>query len=154
MNYINILVEHSKYNGSVQNFYFGNKSFISEVLSENNLNWIKTIQSFSLLEDNWDSYKGEKPSPEAIIKAINFCLWLSESQIEIFFTAPTPDGDILIEIKNLNANLEFIFSGHGKDRVISWCDGDFSSEAELNETTQNSYLKWLICPDGNCPDFK
>ena len=78
---------------------------------------------------------------------------LSERGIEVFFVAPTADGDIIIEIKNEAANLEFIFSEAIDDKVVASCNGIFNSEAGLNETTYYAYLKWLICPDGNCPDF-
>ena len=156
MNYTNILDNNSTFNNSVQHVYFGGDTgmYIGSNISEHNLNQIKTINSFILLKANWDSYNAEKPSYEAIIKAISFCVWLSQCGIEIFFTAPTPDGDVLVEIRDNNSNVEFIFSKDDNDRILAWSEGEFVTEAILNDTTQISYLKWLICPNGNCPDFR
>lgn len=159
MNYINTsvdlnasLIDDLGYNTSVQNDFFDNRKQPYRNISANNLNQIKSIQSFTLLNSNWDSYNAEKPSYEAVTKAISFSLWLSERNIEIFFVAPTPNGDILIEIKDSTSSVEFMFC-NDTDKVLAWCDGELMSEAALNDTTVNSYLKWLICPNGTCPDF-
>lgn len=156
MNYTNTLADYTSLNSSIQHHYFGGDMDLGQrvALSENNLNQIKTIRSFLLLKENWDSYNAEKPSPEAIIKAISFSLWLSQRDIEIFFTAPIADGDILVEIKNGNGNVEFVFSVNAEDKILAWCDGDLKAEEQINDTTRDAYLKWLICPDGNCPDFR
>lgn len=155
MTYTNTLADYTGSNNSIQHHYFGKVMDSDQriTLSENNLNQIKIIKSFLLLKENWDSYSAEKPSPVAIIKAISFSLWLSQRDIEIFFTAPIADGDILVELKNGNANIEFVFSANTEDKILAWWDGDLRAEEELNDTTRNAYLKWLICPDGNCPDL-
>lgn len=155
MSYTNTLVDSAGLNSSIQHLYFGGgQNEVQKLsLSENNLAQISIVRSFLLLKENWDSYNAQKPSFEAIIKAISFSLWLSQRDVEIFFTAPIADGDVLVELKNENANIEFVFSRNNSDKVLSWCDGELMQEAPLNETTQNSYLKWLICPNGNCPDF-
>ena len=122
-------------------------------ISENNRKHIFTLKSFLNLQSNWDSYNSNKPSFIALTKSLSFVQRLSERGIEVFFVAPTSDGDIIIEIKNETANLEFIFSEEVDDKIIASCNGIFNSEAVLNETTYYAYLKWLICPHGNCPDF-
>ena len=122
-------------------------------ISENNRKHIFTLKSFLNLQSNWDSYNSNKPSFIALTKSLSFVQRLSERGIEVFFVAPTSDGDIIIEIKNEAANLEFIFSEEVDDKIIASCNGIFNAEAVLNETTYNAYLKWLICPHGNCPDF-
>jgi hypothetical protein len=156
MNYTNTLANNPSFNNSIQQYYFGSNIDIPQgaSISENNLNQIRTMRSFLSLKENWDTYNAEKPAQEAIKKAISFSLWLSLRDVEIFFTAPTPDGDILIEVKDDNSNIEFVFSKDENDRVLAWSEGDFFTEAPLNDTTQVSYLKWLICPNGNCPDFR
>lgn len=154
MTYSNIFDKEVFYNGSVQGNFFGNQMYSQISISPNNLNQIKTIQSLGLLEKGWDSYGAEKPSYEAITKAISFALWLSERDVEIFFVAPTLDGDILMEIKNFDAAVEFIFSNNQPDKVLGWWNNEVMQSAQLNDTTRNSYLKWLICPHGGCPDFE
>ena len=83
---------------------------VSSKLSENNKKHIHTIRQFNTLYPNWDSYNASKPSSIAIDKAITFALSLSEKSIDIFFVAPTPDGDIVVELKDKDASLEFVFS--------------------------------------------
>ncbi|MBK6565099.1 MAG: hypothetical protein IPL63_00185 [Saprospiraceae bacterium] len=115
---------------------------------------ISLIKSFGNLDDNWNSYGANKPTAKAIVKAVNFAKYLSDRCLEIFFTAPTPDGDILIELKNGGASLEFIFSSiDEEDKIIGSFDSDEYCEAKINDTTKQAYLKWLICPDGDCPNF-
>ena len=143
-------------------FFFENKLELNTsavyskkiTISENNRKHIFTLKSFLNLQSNWDSYNSNKPSFIALTKSLSFVQRLSERGIEVFFVAPTSDGDIIIEIKNEAANLEFIFSEEVDDKIIASCKGIFNAEAELNETTYYAYLKWLICPHGNCPDFK
>ncbi len=122
-------------------------------VSENNRKHIFTLKSFVNLQSNWDSYNANKPSFTALTKSLSFVQRLSERGIEVFFVAPTPDGDIIIEIKSEAANLEFVFSEEVDDKIVASFNGIFSSEAVLNETTYHAYLKWLICLHGNCPDF-
>ncbi len=113
-------------------------------LSNNNTGHVYSILAYSSLLENWDSYGAQKPNGAAIVKAINFiCSELSIKKQNVFFTAPTPDGDVLVELKNGNCNLEFIFSGETADKVIASCNGDFSAEGVLNETTLHAYLNWL-----------
>lgn len=114
------------------------------ILSPNNAIHIYSIYSYSNLQENWDSYTAKKPNDAAIVKAINFIITeLNVREQEVFFTAPTADGDILVELKHNNANLEFIFSGDVEDKIIASCNEDFHAEEALNETTLHSYLKWL-----------
>lgn len=113
-------------------------------LSQNNTSHIYSILSFGNLQENWDSYGAKKPIGAAITKAINFIYsQLSIAKQEAFFTAPTPDGDVLVEIKNAVSTLEFIFSAEADDKIIASCNGDFYAEEVLNETTFRSYLKWM-----------
>ena len=107
--------------------------------------------SYSTLQNNWDSYNGLKTSSIAIQKAISFVLWLSEYQIDVFYVAPSPDGDVLVEIKKGNVNLEFEFTADNKDNICATEDAELVQSAQLNETTLRSYIKWLICPNGECP---
>lgn len=132
-------------NSSVQQSY---------ILTEVNKKQIGLIRSFSILNPNWDSYEANEPSSKAISKAISFAKYLSDKGINIFFTAPTPDGDILIELQNEGAHLEFVFSSiDEEDKVVASYNNKHYCEASINDTIKNAYLKWLICPNGGCPDF-
>ena len=109
------------------------------------------LKSFTTLKANWDSYGAEVPSDKAIQKASTFILRLSNTGIDVYFVAPSPNGDILIEIKQGSSSLEFEFTSDESDSVVASQFKRVITEAELNETTLIAYLKWLICPYGNCP---
>jgi len=113
-------------------------------LSENNKSHIYSILAYGSLQENWDLYGAKKPSRGAITKAIKFiCVELSNRKQEVFFTAPTPDGDILIELKNDNSIIEFLFSEETDDKIIASDDNVLYAECILNETTLKSYINWL-----------
>lgn len=113
-------------------------------LSPNNASHIYTLFAYENLMQNWDSYGAKTPNKAAISKAINFILFrLNARGIEVFFTAPTADGDIVVEMKHNNSNIELLFSGEVEDKIIASCSGELHAEGILNETTFHSYLKWL-----------
>ncbi len=153
MNYMNTSVNNifteTYYNTS--SIELSSTNFTYNNLSDGNINAINLIKSYASLPNNWDSYNAIRPSNQAIQKAITFILWLSEYNVEVFFVAPSPNGEILVEIKEGDSNLEFEFSNDSNDSICASYNGDFMAEDILNETTQISYLKWLIYPDGNCP---
>jgi hypothetical protein len=142
------------YSPNIGLFYSNSALQQVSIISNNNRRQIGFIRSYGNLEDNWDTYGADKPSNKAITKAVSFAKYLSDKSIDIFFTAPTPDGDILIELQNEGANLEFLFSSiDEEDKVIASYNNEYHCEAAINDTTKNAYLKWLICPNGGCPDF-
>lgn len=114
-------------------------------LSRNNLKHIYAIFSYGQLEADWDSYGAVRPADAAIVKANAFIAQvLSPRGLEVFYTTPTPDGDILVELKNDGCNLEAIFSGNADDKIILSCGGDLYAEHVFNDTTIHSCLNWLF----------
>lgn len=123
-------------------------------MSEANSRAIQTVKSFESLPTNWDSYGATTPSKAAITKAISFILELSMMNLDVYFTAPSPNGDILVEVKHQNARVEFEFNVQEPDTVSAWHLDEISSENELNETTKYAYIKWLNHPNGTgVPNF-
>ena len=136
---------------------FGTSTSISkptDKLTEQVLFEINKLYSFLQLPENWDSYNAARPSKIAVENAIQFILRLTQRQQFPFYTAPSPDGDILIELKNDNVTLEFIFGEDGTNRIIGIVDNDEKFEKELNETNEYCSLKWLYCPDGDCANWE
>lgn len=118
--------------------------------------WFEIHKLFSFLDlpPNWDSYNAAKPSRLAIVNAIDFIFRLSRRQQFPFFTAPSPNGDVLIELRNQNVSLEFFFGGDGINRVMGIVNDEEKFEKELNETNEYCSLKWLYCPDGDCSNWE
>ena len=86
--------------------------------------------------------------------AIDFTIRLAQRQQFPFFVAPSPNGDILIELKDKNVTLEFIFGEDGTNRIIGLVNDEEKFEKELNETNEYCSLKWLYCPDGDCSNWE
>ncbi|MBK9301370.1 MAG: hypothetical protein IPN14_12380 [Bacteroidetes bacterium] len=126
----------------------------SPKLSDINLKHIAQVKGFSNLEPNWDGYNANIPSDIAISKAIEHIFWLNRNNVTVFFSAPTRDGDILIEVKEGNARVEFIFSADVHDKVLLIHNEDVIVEYPYYNSNASSYIKWLICPNGDCPDFR
>ena len=126
----------------------------SDQLSIQALFEINKLYSFSQLPENWDSYKAAKPAKVAIENAIEFTVRLAQRQQYPFYVAPSPNGDILVELKSNNVTLEFIFGEDGTNRIIGLVDDDEKFEKELNETNEYCSLKWLYCPDGDCSNWE
>lgn len=131
-----------------------NENHVGNVVSPNNLKHIVQLKNFASLPQNWDGYNANVPSSNAISKAIEHILWLNTNKLEVYFTAPTRDGDILVEVKVNNASLEFVFSAEVNDKVCLVQNGQSLEEYTYYNSNAASYLKWLICPDGNCPDIR
>lgn len=143
------IYQESYTNSSNIEYSYSNTKYIMP--SKPNVEAINTIRNYVYLRNNWDTYNGAKTSIIAIQKAISFILWLSDYNIDVFYVAPSPDGDVMVEIKNNSANLEFEFTEDNSDNVCATENGEFIQSAQLNETTLRSYIKWLICPNGECP---
>lgn len=119
-------------------------------LSSANNDIVKIIKGFAGLNENWDSYNAAKPSMVAIQRAIAFVLDLKH---DVYYAAPSPDGDIMLEIRNQNRSLEIEFTHNNTDTIVALEENEIVQEAVLSQTTLQAYFKWMDCPDGNClPD--
>lgn len=136
---------------------FGTSTSISkptDKLTDTTLFEIIKLYSFLQLPENWDSYNAAKPSKVAVENAIDFTLRLGQRGQLPFFMAPTPNGDILIELKDNNVTLEILFGEDGANRVTGLVNNKEIFEKELNETNEYCSLKWLYCPDGDCSNWE
>lgn len=136
---------------------FGTSTSISrptDRLSEPMLFEIYKLYSFLQLPENWDSYNAAKPSKVAVENAIDFTMRLAQRGQLPFFVTPSPNGDILIELKENNVTLEILFGEDAANRVTGLMDNEEIFEKELNETNEYCSLKWLYCPDGDCSNWE
>lgn len=91
---------------------------------------IKKLKSFRSISSNWDGYSAEKPSQKAIDKAIKFVEHLGEWEQPVYFVAPGPNGEILVELKNSNRTIEVFFQPDGQHEYVM-----FEGEKALEEDT-------------------
>ncbi|MBA2562368.1 MAG: hypothetical protein H0V14_05535 [Chitinophagaceae bacterium] len=135
---------------------FGTSTSISKPNEVNDraLFEINKLHSFLMLPENWDSYNAARPSKTAVENAIDFIFRLAQRQQFPFFIAPSPNGDILVELKAANVTLEFIFGEDNTNRIVGLVNNEEAFEKELNETNEYCSLKWLYCPDGDCSNWE
>lgn len=83
--------------------------YAAHTLTTSALQTIQKLHRFKHLNENWDSYGADKPSLSAIKQAENMIRQLDEVGIEVFFTAPGPNGEIVVELKNQDRAVEIYF---------------------------------------------
>jgi hypothetical protein len=79
---------------------------------------INKIKSYSDFVNNWDGYGAVKPSDKTIKNAINFLRKADQDGLEVYFVAPGPNGEIVIEFKRDNLEAEVYFNEDGTDQVL------------------------------------
>ncbi len=132
---------------------FGTSTSVSmpgDKLNDQTLFEITKLRSFLQLPHNWDSYQAIAPSKIAVENSIDFVIRLGRRQLNPFYIVPSPNGDILVELKQDNVSLEFIFGEDGTNQIIGLLNNEEIFQKDLNETNESCSLKWLYCPDGDC----
>ncbi|TVM03632.1 MAG: hypothetical protein CV087_04220 [Candidatus Brocadia sp. WS118] len=81
------------------------------------------ILGFRNFADNWDSYGAEKPSESAIVNALSFIRVIDAHGIPACFTAPGPNGEIVVELRKGNYEAEVYFNADNSNEVLIY-EGD------------------------------
>ena len=74
-----------------------------------NAQQIRKIKSFLNLEENWDSYGAAPIVEHCVQSAIDFVKRLDDKYQEVYFVAPGPNGEVLVELKAEERSIEVIF---------------------------------------------
>lgn len=125
-------------------------SMPNDKLNDQILFEINKLKSFLQLPQNWDSYQALPPSKMAVDSSIDFVIRLAKRQLAPFYIAPSPNGDILVELKQEEVSLEFFFGEDGTNYIVGLVNNEEMFQKDLNETNESCSLKWLYCPDGDC----
>jgi hypothetical protein len=88
--------------------------------------FITKLESFKSLEPNWDSYGAQPPSSKTVETAINFVKKADKNELPLYFVAPGPNGELVIEFRK------------GKKEASAFINPDGSTELILNEG--NNYV--------------
>ena len=81
------------------------------------------ILGFRNFADNWDSYGAEKPSENAIVNALSFIRVIDAHGIPVYFTAPGPNGEIVVELRKGNYEAEVYFNADNSNEILIY-EGD------------------------------
>ncbi len=90
------------------------------------------IIGFRNFADNWDSYGGEKPSESAIVNALSFIRAIDAHGISVYFTAPGPNGEIVVELRKGNYEAEVYFNANNSNEVLIYEGDTCISEGRLD----------------------
>lgn len=90
------------------------------------------IIGFRNFADNWDSYGAEKPSESAIVNALSFIRVIDAHGIPVYFTAPVPNGEIVVELRKGNYEAEVYFNADNSNEVLIYEGGACISEGMLD----------------------
>lgn len=76
------------------------------------------LYKFNQLNDNWDGNNATVPSEKVLNSAANFLTIADEYDLPIYFTAPGPNGEIVLEYKSGNNAAEVFFEDDDISEMI------------------------------------
>jgi hypothetical protein len=85
---------------------------------------VSKINQFKTLKENWDSYGALPTSLNAINGAINFVRMADRNLLPFYFTAPGPNGELVIEFRR------------GHKEAAAYFNPDSTTELILSENNQ------------------
>jgi hypothetical protein len=103
-----------------------------------NSNHIAMLKSYRQLENNWDENESLAPTEQVIEDAIRFAEFLQSIGENIYQVAPGPNGEIMIELRNKEKSIEFLFYSNRTKYV------DFSTEHPTQGLLNDEILPQLL----------
>ncbi len=105
---------------------------------------IDKIKSFVDLEEDWNSYGALPIASVAVENAIQYVKELDKAGQDVYFTVPTTESGVLIELKNNLKSVELFFYEDGSSEFMLYKGNDLEKEGEIEKGTQvNELAVWL-----------
>jgi hypothetical protein len=119
-------------------FYAGFFSPLSSSAKE----FIARVQAFKSLNQNWDSYGAMPPSEENVDRAISFIKKADGNLLPLYFVAPGPNGEIVIEFKKDNKEAAAYLHPDGSTELLLHEGNNYVLEGTLEGNYKNllSYI--------------
>lgn len=114
----------------------------NRILSQAQIELLDRIQSFNKLDQNWDTY-GAIPIDKGIIKQVESFI-LDVSNYKYINVFPVPNGNIQIELENLNEYLELEFLTNNKVKVFTINSKGQESEVVFNYSDKKQELIRMV----------
>ena len=102
---------------------------------------LRKLNQFSELGYSWDDRGAEPPSSDVINRAAAFLVTADEQGLPIYFTAPGPNGEVLLEYKKSNLSAEIYFEPLGTPEMILYTGPDQTYAGQLDMTKLIGHLK-------------
>jgi len=103
---------------------------------------IANIKSFAQLNVNWDGYDAAPISPIAIEKAIHFIHEINKYDIDAYLSSPGPNGEVMVQLKTNNREIEFVFYEE-KSKYVLFSSKGFESQGDYSPAILNDLVTWL-----------
>ncbi|MGA2623110.1 MAG: hypothetical protein ABSF91_04590 [Bacteroidota bacterium] len=113
------------------------------VLTDGAREIVGKIKTFSDLPENWDSYGATPPSKTAVRNALSLVRSVDERRLPIFFTAPGPNGEVLVELKQGTRSIEFTFDSKGSSSYAKFEGVECLEENTLSDQNLSDLAAWL-----------
>ncbi|MCU0355881.1 MAG: hypothetical protein MUD08_19465 [Cytophagales bacterium] len=111
-------------------------------LSRANTLEIEKVKGFLSLTDNWDSYGAAIVSTTAVEKAVDFIRNLSKRRENVYFSSPGPNGEVMVQLKKNNKEIEVIFY-ENKSRYVTFFNNNFSKQGDYSDQILSDLVEWL-----------
>lgn len=111
-------------------------------LSESARQMIAKTKSFKSLPDNWDGHGAVAPTSENIERAILFIKHADKNLLPFYFTAPGPNGELVVEFKKGNKEAAAYFNSDGTTELVM-NEGDVVFEEGTIENNYKDLLRFI-----------
>ncbi len=123
-------IASSAYHSDVPHGWMQQSITIRGGISDGALKVLAKLQSFRRLSENWDSYEAVRPSMRAIDQAIDLVQSLDQAGQAIYFVAPGPNGEIVVELKGEERSVEVYFNGDGTAECVVFQGSEVIQESD------------------------
>lgn len=125
-------------------FTFANAITIksAEPISFINKTELQNVKGFRNLKENWDSYDAAPVNELSIEKAISFIKNVDGFDRDVYLTSPGPNGEVMVQLKNNNKEIEFIFYPE-KDKYVLFDNNKFISQSYFKNDLLFELIEWL-----------
>lgn len=103
--------------------------------------FLRKINSYKNLSQNWDNNGAVPPASELILKASTFIQVGDEFDLPLYFTAPGPNGEIIIEYKNSTNAAEIFFNEDSSEEMILYSGNEQTYAGGLDMNLLFQHLK-------------
>jgi len=94
---------------------------------------LRTLSKYSNFNNNWDEEGSLKPSEGTITKAKNAIMEIEEFDLPFYFSAPGPNGEILLEFKDKEDSAELYFEEGRSEEMILYKGSNQVYVGEMNK---------------------
>ncbi|GEM_PF-417954 len=101
--------------------------------SEEARQMISKLKGFKSLNENWDGYGAVPPSNDTIDNAIRFVKKADGNLLPFFFTAPGPNGEVVIDFKQGNREASVYFIPEATSELLLHTNNETILEGSLEE---------------------